>query len=391
MPILASFGGASVRCFGRGLDQPLAVVPSSAVVPFAVADITTATIPSGWSRYTKFDNKFILGTATNAQVGTTVTATGNVMVSMTTSSNGNHALGSNTSFVGTPAPNAGSFNGYTQNDVRGSHNHQGGYVDVSGAMPNTVSVPFIMTSGEIDVLPANAIVFRSTAPDSISYSQYTPSGNGYFYGGATSAWTNRTGSVNGTGVSTANGAHNHLSTSPSYRMTTQTFGVPSYIVPETSGDHTHPFVVSMNATLKSKHLVAWVSQAEEAIQPGMIIMYDGNLNALPSGWRVCDGQFGTPNMVDYFIGYGSGLAHDAVINASSAVSLGSISELQSVNWSHEHISDTSTTLFYGSGNQYHGTLSVPHGHTVTSSSLTSVITQYMPNCTKIAFIQYKTA
>lgn len=386
MPLIATFGGGSVRAFGRGLEQfAEAVVPANAVIPFNVADITTATIPSGWSQFNKFNGKFVIGTATNADIGTSLSATGNVSVAFTMTSNGHHAAsGANTGLALSPDNTTGGDR--LAGSSNGAHTHTGGFLNVSGAMPNTVMTPYLKATAELETLPPNSIVFRRDTPTSVSFTGYQPSGNGYFYGGSTSSWTDRRGTGTGTGETGANGAHNHTSTSISYRATTFNAGSPAAYAHATEGDHTHPFTTALNAQLKSKHLKAWVSGADEAIEPGMILMYDGNLGDLPAGWRVCNGLLGTPDMVDYFIGYGSGLSHDQVIHASSNVFTTGTTTVQSVDWTHDHIG--TQTNYYGSA-QLHGSLSVPHTHTVSNTTVMSVITQYMPNCTKIAFIQYK--
>lgn len=36
-------------------------------------------------------------------------------------------------------------------------------------------------------------------------------------------------------------------------------------------------------------------------QTGMIVMWSGSVGAIPSGWLLCDGTNGTPNLVDKFV------------------------------------------------------------------------------------------
>lgn len=53
---------------------------------------------------------------------------------------------------------------------------------------------------------------------------------------------------------------------------------------------------------------AWVSFCDEirnatnaAMPCGAIIMWGGNINQIPTGWYLCDGSLGTPNLADRFI------------------------------------------------------------------------------------------
>lgn len=386
MPLITTFGGGSVRSFGRGLGQAIPMVPANAVIPYNVPDISNATIPTGWSQFSKFDNKFIIGTSTNSEIGTSLVATGNVNVSMTTTSNGAHGAGANTNMVSSFTSVTGnSFTTWAVSDHTGhTHDSSNGYINVSGAMPNTISTPYIKSSVIQEVLPPKAIVFRREVPTAMNFNSFTPPGNGYFYGGQTSTWTDRTGAGVGYGTSPTGGLHRH-DVGKYQLLFASGASTPFH---GDAGTHTHPFIAALNATLKSKHLEAWVSDYEQLVEPGMIVMYDGNLSALPSGWRVCNGLGGTPDMVDYFVGYRSGLSHDQVIESSTAATVASVQSLQQVNWTHTH-AVSSGQYAARAGGMYHGNLSVPHAHDVNSYTVGSVITQYMPNCTKIAFIQYK--
>ena len=44
-----------------------------------------------------------------------------------------------------------------------------------------------------------------------------------------------------------------------------------------------------------------ITNTELFFQPGMIIMWSGSVASLPSGWAICDGTSGTPNLVGRFI------------------------------------------------------------------------------------------
>ena len=58
--------------------------------------------------------------------------------------------------------------------------------------------------------------------------------------------------------------------------------------------------------------------ASHYVPSGGIIMWSGAINAIPSGWALCDGSNGTPNLVDRFVmGAGGGTAVGATGGANS--------------------------------------------------------------------------
>lgn len=72
------------------------------------------------------------------------------------------------------------------------------------------------------------------------------------------------------------------------------------------------------------------SQASGTIPVGGIIMWSGSTASIPTGWALCNGANGTPNLLDRFIvGAGSGYGVGATGGASS-VTL-SINEMPSHN------------------------------------------------------------
>ena len=85
---------------------------------------------------------------------------------------------------------------------------------------------------------------------------------------------------------------------------------------------------------------------------GMIMMWSGASNAIPSGWLLCDGNNSTPNLVDKFvIGAGSTYAVDDTGGSKDAVivSHGHTGNSQSAG-SHTHTVDSASTDEVGDHN-----------------------------------------
>jgi hypothetical protein len=96
---------------------------------------------------------------------------------------------------------------------------------------------------------------------------------------------------------------------------------------------------------------AFVSTAAAAAFPtGGIIMWSGSIASIPTGWALCDGTNGTPNLRDRFvIGAGSSYAVDATGGSKDAVVV-----------SHSHSGSVSGTTGGAGG----------HSHNITLSSQT---------------------
>ena len=95
-----------------------------------------------------------------------------------------------------------------------------------------------------------------------------------------------------------------------------------------------------------------------AFVSGMIILWSGNTSNIPTGFVLCDGNNGTPNLTDRFV-VGAGSAYGVgATGGSSSVTL-SIANLPSHNHSfsgstsHSHTINNHTHSFSGSGSSSH--------------------------------------
>lgn len=375
MPILSSIGGGSIRSLGRGIEQEAAVVPAGTVLMWNVANTSAEAVPIGWSVHTGFDGRLVLGTANSAEVGTTSTATGSVSASVATTSNGEHT---GTGAFTSPGVvvSGGTFTILGTTDHLGHSHTITVNANTSQLLPNTASLPFITTDTDLPTIPPYAIIFRKVAPTSVNYDHYRPSGNGYFSGSPERGWLLQP-SV--TTTSNLGGAHDHRTFSQ--RVNTNSGSGTPGILSTTTGSHVHDAIINISTRLKSKLLKPWTSSQEEQVEPGIIVMYDSSLSTLPSGWRVCNGQNGTEDMVDFFLGYNSSEIHGDIISSSNTVVLsGSTS---SNNWNHSHLSGQGP---FSNTSRSHGSEDVPHSHNISSSSVSS---SYSPPFRRVAFIQYK--
>ena len=140
------------------------------------------------------------------------------------------------------------------------------------------------------------------------------------------------------------------------------------------------------------------SKASGTIPVGGIIMWSGSIGTIPTGWALCNGSNGTPNLQDRFIvGAGSGYSvagtggsanstlvshsHTATTSATSTVSdpghthtimQGAIDSFAPTN----RVDASSTSGFGGSyGDSTDAILSSGTGITVSTSAATSISTE----------------
>ncbi len=100
------------------------------------------------------------------------------------------------------------------------------------------------------------------------------------------------------------------------------------------------YTFSPSTTIKSSDMNTNFSNVvaglNTAAPSGIIVMWSGSVGTIPTGWYLCDGNNGTPNLVGKFVqGAGSGYAVGAV-GGSASISL-SIANMPS----HDHGSSTS--------------------------------------------------
>ena len=150
----------------------------------------------------------------------------------------------------------------------------------------------------------------------------------------------------GTGVTSSTGSgSNVLSTSPTLSS------------PALTGTPTAPTAAVGTSTTQ----IATTQFVQAAVPSGVITMWYGSIASIPSGWYLCNGLNGTPDLRDRFIvGAGSSYAVGATGGNANAVLV-----------SHNHVSTSSFT----------GTPLGTHTHTATDSGHThsySLPTQSFP-------------
>jgi len=345
---------------------------------------------SGWTRYSAADGKFIKGTATQSEIGT-ITANNN-------STWQNNGYSASTGTAGLHSGPSSNYQGYAPGSTfpqtsvdtypysAGEHSHIVTFFPGAGSDLNPASTDYILlqSTAENKTLPAGAILGRSTQPtnstqevSSTTY-RYIRGGSSYTNTAATSRTCN--------GSTDSGGGHSH---GPSYytgiiyggSTNTALSQTPNNVSP---GVHNHVSSGTITGSqLTGKLFKLWKLASEMTdINDNIILMYTGTISSLPSYWHVCDGTNGTPNMVNYFLGYSTAAtAHDTTTTYNSLVSTGG---LASDPYPHAHIGGSITSRIGYPNTNYHTSTTVSHSHTTGSLSGGAV---FQPDEIKLCFIQ----
>lgn len=379
MPL--SLSSSSRLGFGAGTDFPPTLkFPANTVIPYYGASTDPGLYE--WARYSAADGYYLWSAATQAEIGTTYSASvGGVNVSGSTTSAGAHAGTAVTqswrSTTGSPNVAQSSSAGPTH-----SHSYYGGAYSAADTMLNKQQITLLRSTRSTRFLPVNSLVVKQTAmSDSIAF---TRTGSNYLQGANdVTTFTAGTAYSFGAGitVSTDSGhyhassssAYQQLATGPYYRNYSMTY----------AGAHSHVAqAVFSQSTIVSKLVNLWQLTKSAVPTTDMIVMYVGTLASLPDTWKLCDGLNGTTNLGGYVIGY-SNNQWNVTTFADPA---GALNYFSTEYVSHSHTSSYVPSANVAGPTAYHSNYGWSHTHSLGGGVSTYA---YVPPRIGLAFIQYK--
>lgn len=334
----------------------------------------------GWDLYSDAIDKFIVGTATQGDIGATTAASGSSTATAT-------SLATAGAHAGNEVPTPG---GYTSLNVglqtTGEHTHAitSDGTDSSEIKPINSTITMLRTATQQRFFPANTIHINQN--NLVGGTQkLADTSDRYIAGGSTvtdNAATSHLMTLTASDYSS--GSHSH-SFAP-FTNYGSAFTSSLQLSYGAGFDSVHSHVVTATATisaLKGKLLKLWIAASAQLPKTSTIVMYCGNLSALPTYWKVCDGTNGTVDMRGYFLGYANSslTAHGAVTSETNTYTT-SGPTAASDPYTHLHFlrSDSYYTQVY----KLHGTTTATHTHAVSGGSVTSTA---LPANIKLAFIQ----
>ena len=377
---------------------------------------TGQAIPSGFSLYTEENGESVTGflikggsvVSRNAGTSAPVGYTGFPLGS---GSGGAHGFGvGNFPSNGQGAPVSSPTSTRTHYDgTMSNHTHTvsfpGGTTYPNSATIQGTSVPLIRASSASDTIPQNAIVFGgSGATGFTGFSSKTWSVSGV-YSIASSINVDNPAPTNVAPLLTITtnsvGAHTHNRTVPN--QTPSTTPGPWTDANSSGGAHTHVGSTFglVGVWKQFRNLLPFVSTGSSEVQSGMIVMYNGI--SVPSGWKLCDGTNGTPNMVGFFLGFNTGSAGGALVGRDLIGSTGPtftspvpppsaygttpvLVTISTASWVHQHNNARNVQKQINAYTAYHTSGPAPHFHPSPAITFT-MPNVYTPRNLTLIFIQ----
>lgn len=310
----------------------MATIPLNVIL---VWPSTNATIPSGWSRQTALDSKYpkASGTEDPAVTGGAATHTHTSPAHTHTIAAHTHSVTTNNATSGVERGNNGGssavFNGHVHNS------NVGGVVggDISDAasyaatdnLPPYYGVIFISPTSSPQNIPDNVIALWNSAdlPTGFVFTDGTggiPDLRNRYMRGTT---TGGNGGVTGGTINHEHAIdHNHTTQSHSHSDTSAAQNVLSAGTgggSPVAGSHTHTLSLPSNSSATNAytgnagsaddvepayHKLLAIQNTSGAVRSapiGLIALWLGTIANIPTGWSLCDGENGTPDLTDKYI------------------------------------------------------------------------------------------
>ena len=351
-------------------------IPSGLIIMYNAGDTNYTGL--GWTRYSAADGAYILSTGstypTPAQTGGTI----NWSTDVTTETAGGHA---GVIYEGAQAGRyvAGqniqsSYNLYTSTNLNdGVHSHTASV----GYNPLYQNMVLIKAGSDLTQIPAYGMFFGASALS--GFTEYDSTGN--YLKGASVASTGGGGTV----TTSLAGSHTHGSSflpasswvsGPILYADTDTYTITNNIL------HTHTGWAIVTENFKRATLIANYKASAYGLKRGLIGMWDGA--TVPTGWSLCNGSNGTPDLRDCFIKFSTSFTSAGSVGSGITISA---AETNTDSWIHNH-KDT-----FGGGTDtlspidcYDGSTTVSHSHTI--SDVSGLPVSYTPNYYTLTFIQF---
>lgn len=322
------------------------------------------TVPSGWQAYSGVSGKYIKLASEGGEAPTT-TGGDNTFAGFSDSTEigGGHSMNDGDAFEveSFRIPSNGSGLGYyydpDETDVDAhSHTFSTGSFTPDWSARGQKMIQKITSAGL--TFPPEAIIMAAKDLAGAALSRITNWNNRLMRGANSNYNSGTSNKTINFSVASAGSAHNHWTRSyvSSGDPTSLSFTAP-YWDPDLNegGAHTHTADVTVDRQLKRARFGFWNLTAEAEVTPGMCVLWEGSLSALPDDWTLCNGKLGTVDVSDRFLQVAAIGAEGQLPGSQNTVG---ISGQTSQGGGHDHKDETSYTTTY----TYY-TRTVGHGST----------------------------
>ncbi len=288
--------------FSHGLFKPTYIIPTGLIVPYTGG---VGGAPSGWSLYSTANNYHIVGAGDTYAVNDNGAGSGNFSATLSTIAD---HLGTNP--ISTTVVNQG--NKYRNVGYGGAHGHTA----TISYIPPRIGCYLIKAGADQTDFPTNSVVWTYGRDKSSINNVFNIWTGGYMFYALAGNWSAGTNTYN-SNVTDSQGNHNH--------GISDSGDSSGYDASVSSGGHTHTIDITMTNYLRQQAMAAW----RNATSTVSLNKYGSNIIGMyesttpPTGWYLCDGSNGTPDMRNYFVknttqasaGSGSG---DGTVTAGTA-------------------------------------------------------------------------
>ena len=128
--------------------------------------------------------------------------------------------------------------------------------------------------------------------------------------------------------------------------------VAAYLLTNTGNIKAGVITANTPAYNNNSNTVATTSYVNSVLPQGVIVMWGGATNTIPTGWQLCDGSNGTPNLRDRFIvgagssyapGANAGVASNTISGVAAHAHTVSLSGVTNSGGSHTHSATSTVT------------------------------------------------
>jgi hypothetical protein len=326
--------------------------PAGLIIPY-----TTTGTPSGWADFSAADGMNIIGAGSTYSADETGGGA-TTAISGTSTTDGSHGPGSES---------GGQPGGNIAETSAGAHSHN---FSIS-ASTQDVYKDFRLLKASADAkMPAYGVLLAATSLADLTNVETTT--NALLRANSTYGGTGGSASISGSGSTSGAGSHIHSGSEAGYWG--GDMQKPRY--ESNTGSHSHNMSVSGTLNTKRKLLSAWTNAASEFdVVANGIAMWQSATP--PSGWAICDGTNGTPDMRDFFLHIGNTGNHGTSSGDNQA---SWSSTIDTSNASHNH--NNGNLYSYYHKNASHASYTWSHSH--NASGTQTILQPYYG----LYFVQY---
>jgi hypothetical protein len=260
-------------------------VPAGLIVPF---DDVSTNVPSGWAHFASAGDRPIKGVSSSAGSN----GGSNDLSLNNTDTDPNHTVGATMmTYIGT-VYESGSANALYPT-ASGGHSHES---VVLTYVPDKSAQILIKALSEAEELPPKSAVLSTVARPDLT--DITPTGDRILVGSSGTTRGNVSGSCS-LSMSTE-GSHTHHTATGYHDVGV---GNGPYYSRTATGQHDHDGSVAISSDDIYRFYCGLYSDATAPFKADHNTIGMWESDSPPTGWAICDGTGGTPDLVDYFIGF----------------------------------------------------------------------------------------